>query len=246
MERLAANLDSYNTMKIFIGLLFTCAFACCAALIQSGWTTTSDAALARAALGITAGSQTPWTSDIDAAGHNLIDVSSVQISGGSVLNADEFDSSSGNSAFILQVSSSFGILNGEPAGVGADINLVSDNGSVIISPRLGIGTNSPSSAIDIASTSPSESPFIHLTYDQGGIGDVSCGIQFFNENGINGNFSATANGFTPSGAIAANQLVFLSRQSGGLLFSTYGGGPMYLLERPQRKLQGLNPEQDSF
>lgn len=79
------------------------------------------------------GSQTPWTSDIDAAGFILLNVAQLQCFDGSGVTAygtSEIDCASGNSIFHLAADANFGIHNGEPAGVGANLNLITDNGIV--------------------------------------------------------------------------------------------------------------------
>lgn len=77
------------------------------------------------------GSQTPWTSDINAAQFNLLNAASLQVAVGSDMTFYSFNEidNSGNSSIRFGVGDpNFGIQNGETAGVGADINLVSLNG----------------------------------------------------------------------------------------------------------------------
>ncbi len=153
-------------MKWFIVLLLS-SLTSFAQLKQTGWTTTTNAADARAALGITGGSQTPWTSDIDAAGYKLsdnggdsylqlsdgfsrvalhddagngIDITSVggelaiTTDGGVRLNNSCQIKNESTDSFLdlTSAASTFGLNNGEPAGVGADINFVSANGNVVL------------------------------------------------------------------------------------------------------------------
>jgi len=66
------------------------------------------------------GSQTPWLSHINAAGYHL---------------------TNGSSFLSLADDATFGITNGESAGVGANINLVSHNGRIVFGPYSGGGTD---------------------------------------------------------------------------------------------------------
>jgi hypothetical protein len=110
------------------------------------------------------GSQTPWTSDIDSAGFKLTDNggdnylqlnnsgsvflrssdtltlysdgSTVEFSGASGVQLNDIPIINGSSSLSLKSDGTFGIHNGEVAGVGADINLASDNGNVNITSSI--------------------------------------------------------------------------------------------------------------
>lgn len=89
----------------------------------------------------THGSSSDWsthvaTSDVDFDHFNILNggvfVANNLTANGTVYQQDEIDSSSGGSFISLFANPSFGIYNGEPAGVGSDINLVAQNGNVVV------------------------------------------------------------------------------------------------------------------
>jgi hypothetical protein len=82
------------------------------------------------------GSASDWATftavqDVDMAGNVLTSLGSIEFTGGAIISDTFFQSPSGFSYLKLS-DSNFGIHNGEPAGVGSDINFVSDNGDVVI------------------------------------------------------------------------------------------------------------------
>jgi hypothetical protein len=87
------------------------------------------------------GSQTPILSDIDYAGFSLTNALILRAQAHEAFsgidttsyNFDEIRASSGNSTINLHTGDpAWGFQNGEPAGVGADVNLVSVNGNVVV------------------------------------------------------------------------------------------------------------------
>lgn len=178
--------------------------------------------------------------DISSSGANLnFTAAGISLHGGAVVIDN-----AGSSSLSLFGDPSFGIHNGEPAGTGADINLVSQNGGVKLlgsflnfddglywddsNKFLGIGTTTPSADLDI--TSSTHFPLISMTYNGGATGDATTGIRFFNESGLNGVFDATAVNYSAAGApFAPGQLVFLSVQSGGLLFDSRSAPTVFAL-----------------
>jgi len=215
------------SMKWFIVLLLSC-LTSFAQLKQTGWTTTTNAADARTALGITGGSQTPWASDIDAAGYSLTNanlISASQASAGQFVSgltvwADDNITSAGGVSFLdLSATATFGLNNGEPAGVGADINLVSANGGVVVGPNLGIGV-SPAYPLDIYSADTTQALLVNITQNNASA-DPSfgfSGIYFNNEDGFNGQFLSLNAAYPPTGVYQPDQIAFNSLKAGGMAF----------------------------
>jgi hypothetical protein len=82
----------------------------------------------------------PMTGDLEMGGHILDGVSNLLMSDGSTFNGNTWLPLSGSSHMSVAADANFGIYNGEIAGVGADINLVSDNGAIMVQAGGGITT----------------------------------------------------------------------------------------------------------